>query len=338
MESFCPRLEAYLRHVSHARSVSISSAERLTAGAIQENWLIAVSFDGGPMGGKHELVLRRDAITSIGNSRSRAEEFALITLAHQSGIKVPKPLYLCTDIDVLGRSFFLMQKIVGSADGRVITREDRTRSDRRNLLTQMGRELALIHRVRPSLSVLSFLGKKTHQPAKSAILRYRNALDALPQAAPILEWGLRWGERHLPKPANPTLCHRDFRIGNLMIKDNHLTGVLDWEFADWGDPMEDVGWFCAKCWRFGLSDRDAGGLGKREDFYAGYSAAGGTPIDTDSVWFWEVMAHIRWAIIAREQGERFATQGERSLEPALTAYIAPQLEWEMMQMTEQTRP
>ncbi len=338
MEPFHPRLEAYLTLTSHARSVAINATERLTAGAIQENWLISLSFEGGPMSGKQELVLRRDAIASIGNSRSRAEEFALLTLAYQGGIKVPRPLYLCTDPAILGRPFFLMRKIDGTADARLLTREVRTHSDRRDLLTQMGRELAVIHRLRPDVNTLPFLGEKSRQPSKGAIQRCREALDALPQAAPVLEWGLRWAERHLPKSENSAFCHRDFRTGNLMVKDNHLTGVLDWEFADWGDPMEDIGWFCAKCWRFGFADRDAGGLGAREDFYAAYTSAGGQLVDADAVWFWEVMAHIRWAIIAREQGERFATQGERSLEPALTAYIAPQLEWEILQMTEQTWP
>ena len=57
MESFCRRLETYLRHVSHARSVSINLAERLTNGTIQEKWLIAASFDGDPMMGKPELIL-----------------------------------------------------------------------------------------------------------------------------------------------------------------------------------------------------------------------------------------------------------------------------------------
>ena len=79
MESFSPRLVAYLRYVSHVRSVSINLAERLTNGAIRENWLFVVSFDVRTMMGKHKPILRRDAIASIGNSRSRAEEFAQIT-------------------------------------------------------------------------------------------------------------------------------------------------------------------------------------------------------------------------------------------------------------------
>ena len=41
----------------------------------------------------------------------------------------------------------------------------------------------------------------------------------------------------------------------------------DWEFAAWSDPYEDLGWLCARCWRFGNWEREAGGLGSRQAFY-----------------------------------------------------------------------
>ena len=66
----------------------------------------------------------------------------------------------------------------------------------------------------------------------------------------MLEWTLRWLEKHAPSTGETVLCHRDFRTGNYMVNDGKLTGVLDWEFAGWGDPHEDVAWFCARCWRF----------------------------------------------------------------------------------------
>ena len=75
-------------------------------------------------------------------------------------------------------------------------------------------------------------------------------------------------------------------------------------------------------------------MGSRAAFYDAYENASSRNIDHEAINFWEIMAHIRWAIIARQQGERFATSGEKSLEPAMTAFIAPQLEWEVMRMTE----
>ena len=57
-----------------------------------------------------------------------------------------------------------------------------------------------------------------------------------------------------------TLIHRDYRTGNYLVDEGRLAGVLDWEFAGWGDPREDIGWFTARCWRFGGVEREAGGI------------------------------------------------------------------------------
>ena len=37
-----------------------------------------------------------------------------------------------------------------------------------------------------------------------------------------------------------------------------MTGVLDWELAHLGDPVEDLGWLCVPAWRFTRPDRPAG--------------------------------------------------------------------------------
>ena len=122
------------------------------------------------------------------------------------------------------------------------------------------------------------------------------------------------------------LIHQDFRTGNYMIDAAGLTGILDWEFAAWGDPMTDIGWFCARCWRFGAEELEAGGIAPRADFYRGYEQASGRRIDAAAVHFWEAMAHIRWAVIALQQAHRHIAGGERSLELALTGRLVPELE------------
>ena len=42
------------------------------------------------------------------------------------------------------------------------------------------------------------------------------------------------------------LTHKDFRTGNYIVDGAGHGAILDWEFAAWGDPMADLGWFCAK--------------------------------------------------------------------------------------------
>ena len=119
-----------------------------------------------------------------------------------------------------------------------------------------------------------------------------------------------------------------------MVDADGLTAILDWEFAGWGDPMSDIGWFCAECWRFGRTDLEAGGIAPRAAFYRGYEAEGGTRIDDAVVRYWEVVAHLRWAVIALEQGHRHLSGLEPSLELALTGHLISDFELEILALTE----
>ncbi len=182
---------------------------------------------------------------------------------------------------------------------------------------------------------LGFLHKPLPDPLRYAIKSYRVFLDQLGRPHTGLEWGLRWCETHAPLAGEVVLVHQDFRSGNYLVDAHGLTAVLDWEFAAWGDPMSDLGWFCARCWRFGRDEREAGGLGSRDAFYRGYEAGSGRRVAPDQVAYWEVMAHIRWAVIALQQAARHLSGEQASLELALTGRVIAELELELL---EQTKP
>ena len=162
------------------------------------------------------------------------------------------------------------------------------------------------------------------------IAAFRDYLDRHPEPRPVLEWGMRWLETHIPPPAEPVLCHHDFRTGNYLLDGPALTAILDWEFAGWGDPHEDIGWFCCKSWRFARLDREAGGIADRARFYRGYENESGRQIDPRRVRFWEVLASIRWAVIALQQRDRYMFGGERNLDLALTGRRATECELEIL--------
>jgi aminoglycoside phosphotransferase (APT) family kinase protein len=318
--------------------VEITAARKLSGGAIQENWLVETDIGGAP----RAFVLRKDAAATISASHSRKDEFALITTARQAGVTVPEPIAFCADDSVIGGPFALMAKVEGVGFGPKIVKDMSLGGDREKLAARLGAELAAIHRIRPPqadlpLSDLAFLGVPPKDPALADIAWLRAALDSIGAARPALEWALRWAELTPPKPSAVTLVHRDFRTGNYMVDAHGLTAILDWEFADWGDPMSDLGWFCAECWRFGRRDLEAGGIGTRAAFEQGYRDGGGVPIDREAIAFWEVMAHVRWAVIALQQGARHASGDEFSLEHALTGRIAAELELAALRMTAPTR-
>lgn len=326
-------LAAYIAQQAGAERALIEQRERLSGGAIQENWRIALRLEGGPHSGLLDLVLRTDAASAVEGSHSRAQEFALLRLAFERGVTVPEPLWSCEDARVIGRPFCLMRRIGGSAAGHRIVREPALGGERGALAERLGAELARIHAIAPPQAALAFLGTPPAAPAMAHVARVRAWLDARAAPAPVLEWGLRWLERHAPPPAPAVLCHRDYRTGNYMVDEHGLTGILDWEFAGWGDPLEDIGWFCARCWRFGAIELEAGGIGTREAFYRGYEAQSGKPLARTQVRYWEVMAHMNWAVIALQQAARHLSGTEPSLMLALTGHIVPELEYEILTMT-----
>jgi aminoglycoside phosphotransferase (APT) family kinase protein len=317
-------LEAWIAGAAGADAVTLRDAKPLKGGAIQENWLVALEISGGPFAGRQDLVLRTDAPSSVEASLSRAQEFRLLRAAAAAGVTVPEPLWLCEDRGVLDRPFYLMRRLAGTAAGFRLAKDPALGGNRALLAERLGRELARIHSITPASPVareLGFLATPRPSPALAAV------------ADPALEWNLRWAELNAPPAGALVLTHQDFRTGNYMVDGQGLTGILDWEFCAWGDPLTDIGWFTAKCWRFGRPELEAGGIAPRADFYRGYEAESGRRIEAGPVAYWELMAHLRWAVIALQQGARYWQRGEPSLEAALTGRIAPELILEALRAT-----
>jgi len=319
-------LEAWLRVAAGDPGLTITGRARLSGGAIQQNFALDVVHRGAPA----SWVLRTDSTATLAVSHGRAQEFALLRAAQAACVTVAEPLFLCADARVIGAPFFVMRRVAGMAAGHRVVKQFGGQPD---LVRAIGAEMARIHTIRPPRADLAFLGAPPPDAGRAMIATLRARIDAAGTPRPVLEWGLRAAERACPPPVPPVLAHHDFRTGNLMIDAGRVTAVLDWEFAGWGDPAADLGWFCARCWRFGQA-AEAGGLGARADLHAGYVAAGGVLPDAARIAWWELLAHLRWAVIAADQAARHLSGQERSLELALTGHLLPGLEMEILSMAE----
>ena len=324
-------LQDWLANELGADSVRVEKAELLAGGAIGENWRIGVHVAGGAQSGIRNWVLRTDAVSRLDMSHDRANEYYCLKAAHHAGACVPEPIAVSRDVSLVGAPFMIVGELGGYAQGREMVRDPIVEEKGEKLAETLGRELAKIHSIRPPGQDLEFLNVPEQSPARVHVEQMRASLDTISEPRPVLEYVLTWLERNAPEADQVVLCHGDYRTGNFMSENGNLTGILDWEFCHWGDRHIDIGWFCARCWRFGADKKEAGGIGSREAFYRGYNAESGKALDESILPYWEVLAAARWGVVALLQGERHITGGEPSIELLLTGLMAPQMEHEALQ-------
>ncbi len=308
--------------------VSDARLAPLLNGAVLRHWRVDFTLRGGRFDGAQSWVLRADGVTPLGIGLSRAREFALQRVLFAAGLRVAEPLFMCCDASVLGAPFFAMCFIAGQSDGAAIVGAGANEK----LAEALACELARLHRL-DLRNRLRFLPKPPDDAAASRLAELARLLAQDEDPHPVATWALRWLAQHKPAPVRPVLTHGDFRTGNYLVADGALVGVLDWDFAGWSDPDEDIAWFCAQAWRFGATACEAGGIAPRAVFERAYESNAGRRLDPARIHYWEVMAALRWFVIALRQRDRFLRHGERSLDLALTGRRVAECEHEILALT-----
>lgn len=311
---------ACARHLGSG--VAVGDLRRLSGGASRETW----SFDAIDADGTHEgMVLRRDPGSSVGGT-DRSTEYELLRAAAAGGVAVPEVRFLLEDADDLGAGF-VMTRIDGETIPRKLLRDEEYVVARTRLTEQCAQAAAAIHAI-----PVTALPRLPRQDAPAQIDQFRVLLDTLGQAHPAFELGLRWlSDRAVALPdADVTLVHGDLRNGNFIVGPEGLRSVLDWELAHLGDPVEDLGWFCVKSWRFGNVDRRAGGFGTADELLAAYTAATGRVVDPEHLHFWEVLGTLKWGVICEMQAFSHLQGLVRSVELAALGRRVAENEWDLL--------
>jgi aminoglycoside phosphotransferase (APT) family kinase protein len=335
-QEFQAQLESFLAEATGSR-VRVTAARQLTGGASRDTWAIEVEVATGAEAGKQSLVLRRDMGGNIQDEAlTREQEFRMLQAAYAAGVLVPRPRWLCIDQEVLGVPFFIMDRLQGESVGRRIVRDPVLEIARTRLPAQMAQQLALIHGIDAGAAKLDFLPgvEAGLSPAKTALRRTTAQLWALDEPHPALELASRWLEARAPACEQPLLLHGDFRIGNLMVGQDGLRGVFDWEFAHIGDPHADLAWPCVRSWRFGNDQMRMGGIAPPEAFFEAYEIAAERGIDRKAIAYWEVLGNFRWAVGCMAQANRHLSGQARSIELASLGRRTAEMELEVLDLIE----
>jgi len=285
----------------------ITDVERMVGGASRETW--ALRLDGRP------LVLRRDPPGAL-RAGAMSREAALIRAAGAAGVPVP-------EVVASGDDFIVMERLYGETIPRRILRDEAFAGARAKLTVQCAEALARLHRTVQAIDGM---------PADdNPLASLRDVLDAFGEPHPALELGFLRLAKTRPAATARTVVHGDFRLGNLMVDGGGLVGVLDWELAHVGDPAEDLGWLCVPSWRFG-GPAPVAGVGTREELLAAYAAAGGAPVDLETLSWWEAFGTLRWGVITVQQAVAHWSGAVRSVELAAIGRRTCEVELDLLDL------
>ncbi|HEY5109549.1 MAG TPA: phosphotransferase family protein, partial [Acidimicrobiales bacterium] len=249
---------------------TVRDLKRLSGGASRITSSFDLEADDGTV---RPLILQQERGHGLVPGSRVLVEGALLRAAGDLG--VPVPLVVAAGADGgLDPGWLVVERLEGETIPRKLLRDPEWATARRALTVQCGSALAAIHRIDPD----AVPGMPRRDPLRDPL----PFLDGLGEVRPCLELGVRWLELNRPASNRRVTVHGDFRMGNLLVGRHGLQAVLDWELAHAGDPAEDIGWLCARSWRFGGPGR-VGGFGDLPELLDAYTSAGGEAIDPGRV-------------------------------------------------------
>ncbi len=322
---FSLRLEAALtRHLG--RPAAVRDLQRLTGGANRTT----VSFDADVEGERRRLIvqlgtLMTDPCAGIVPEVTTEQQAHVMIAARRVGVPAPQVVAILEPADGLGEGY-ITERVAGETLGPRIIRDARFAAARPMMARQCGEILAAIHRIDPA--EVPFLMR---QDAAEHVAAHRRIVDFYGFRLPALELALRWAAENVPRNQRHAVVHGDFRTGNLIVGEDGIRCVLDWELAQTGDPMQDLGWLCIRTWRFG-GPGPVGGFGSRDDLYAAYERASGHAVDPAHVRFWEAFANVKWAIDCLRLGMRGVE--ERGIERSAIGRRIEEPLWDFLDLIE----
>ena len=295
---------------------------RLSAGASRETWAFdtdrplilqrratAGATSGGTTSGGTSAGEQDSSITT-----SVAQEADLLRAARAAGVAVPEVVASGDGVDEpLGAPWMICERVPGESLPRTLLRDERFAGVRAGLARRCGEAIGAIHRIDPE----PFVGRLSEE---DQIASLRRVLDTVSDVSAVFELVLRWLELNPAPRRDRVVVHGDFRTGNLLVDHDDsdaagLTAVLDWELTHLGNPVEDLGWFCVRAWRFGSPHR-AGGFGSVEDLLAGYRAVSGEDVTSQELAWWELLGTVKWGVICAMQAHYHLSGATRSVELA----------------------
>lgn len=267
------RLAAWMRiHVDgFDDSEKTLAVEQFTGGQSNPTFLLQA-------GGRRYVLRLQPPGKLLTSAHAVDREFQVISALAASDVPVAKAYALCSDPNVIGSMFYVMDCV----DGRILwdpALPGMTPAERAAMFDEMNRVISALHSVDVAALGLSDYGKPgsffTRQLGRWT-KQYRAAEKEKIAAMDAL---IDWLPQHIPADESSAIVHGDFRLDNLIFHptEPRIVAVLDWELSTLGHPMADFAYHCL-AWHMppgkirGLLGHDLAALGipPEADYVARY--------------------------------------------------------------------
>lgn len=254
-------LERYLRQaLSLTSGENDIELEQIIGGLSNPTFFLTLA-------GKRYVLRKQPAGKLLPSAHAIDREYRVMSALAKTDVPVPDMIHYCTDPDVIGTPFYLMQAL----EGRVFhdnALPDLSPTERRDVFAAMNKTLAALHNVDLAEVGLEDFGRMGGFIARQ-VVRWRGQYEkGKTRDIPEIPQLGQWLADNLPEVETTSIAHGDFRLGNLMFHPTEpkVIGVLDWELATLGEPLSDLGynlmtWIMDQSEHHGLGGHDLAALG-----------------------------------------------------------------------------
>jgi len=204
------------------------------------NWTYRLKFSN------QDLILRRAPLgKKAKGAHDMPREYYLQKKLKPHFPYVPKMLAVCEDEEVLGSTFYVMERLSGIIPRKNFPKDriwDEVTVSK--LCASFWDKMIELHSVDYQKEGLTTLGKGEGYIERQIVgwnKRYANAKTWNVLSGKKV---MKWLEDNMPKEGKLCVCHNDFRLDNVVLNGDDpsdIIGVLDWELAAIGDPRMDLG-------------------------------------------------------------------------------------------------
>ncbi|HKT03901.1 MAG TPA: phosphotransferase family protein [Rugosimonospora sp.] len=277
-----------------------------------------------------EVVVRRPPLGHVlPSAHDMSREYRVTSALWAAGFPVARPLLLCTDEDVIGAPFYVMEYVDGIVLRRTGSAEEVAAVEALDPAgawrcgEQLLDLLLRLHRVDYVAAGLGEFGRPEGYLHRQVTRWHKQWVSSQTRELPLLDRVSETLLATVPPSPPPTIVHGDYRLDNVMFRRDlsGIVAVMDWEMATLGDPLSDVGMLIVYTDMpagGGITPRPPAGYPTGAEFARRYAAGSG--IDAARLDWYIAFATYKLAVIAegiharylqgKTVGEGFARAGE----------------------------